>query len=327
MYGKCGRLQDARAVFDKSPTRNVVTWNALLNGYTQNGDAQMAMHCFEEMQQQGIKPDDFTFACVLVSCSHEGLVNEGKQYFIMLVEDSGIAATVYHFNCMIDLLGRAGSLDAAEDMLHKTPFENNIVGWTSLLTACKSHGDLECGKRCFDNLIKLEPDNATAYALLGGIYARAGRWGDVDRIENLRRYAGAKKLPAKVCIEVKGKVLEFTVGEERSDVSFRLRRLNFRLKEEGGLVPHTQLVLKGVSEAAKEATLCGHAEKLALAYGLLNTADGTPLLVTKNLRMCNDCHSATKIMSKLERRDIVVRDAHRVHRFMDGSGSCGDMYC
>eukprot|EP00246_Nothoceros_aenigmaticus_P018553 TRINITY_DN9756_c0_g1_i1.p1 TRINITY_DN9756_c0_g1~~TRINITY_DN9756_c0_g1_i1.p1 ORF type:complete len:102 (+),score=16.61 TRINITY_DN9756_c0_g1_i1:269-574(+) len=101
--------------------------------------------------------------------------------------------------------------------------------------------------------------------------------------------------------------------------------MNLRVEEEG-LVPQTGLLLKRLSEQEKEDALCGHAEKLALAYGLLNTPAGTPLLVTKNLRMCNDCHSGTKIMSRLEKREIIVRDAHRVHRFMNGSCSCRDRH-
>lgn len=82
--------------------------------------------------------------------------------------------------------------------------------------------------------------------------------------------------------------------------------------------------MKALSESKKEDAPCGHAEKLALAFGLLKTVGGTPLLVTKNLQMCNDCHSATKVMSRFEKRVTTIRDAHRVHRFIDWYCSCGD---
>eukprot|EP00246_Nothoceros_aenigmaticus_P006954 TRINITY_DN2042_c0_g3_i1.p1 TRINITY_DN2042_c0_g3~~TRINITY_DN2042_c0_g3_i1.p1 ORF type:complete len:183 (-),score=27.00 TRINITY_DN2042_c0_g3_i1:300-767(-) len=140
---------------------------------------------------------------------------------------------------------------------------------------------------------------------------------DAQRMESLRTHAGIQKKPAKAWIEVRNKVQEFTVGDIRADISSKLRSVNSKLNKPDGHVPQTSLELK-------EDALCGHAEKLALAYGLMNTPDGKALLVTKNLRMCNQCHSSTKIMSRLENREIVVRDAHRVHRFVDGLCSCGD---
>eukprot|EP00246_Nothoceros_aenigmaticus_P000693 TRINITY_DN1092_c0_g2_i3.p3 TRINITY_DN1092_c0_g2~~TRINITY_DN1092_c0_g2_i3.p3 ORF type:complete len:156 (-),score=27.84 TRINITY_DN1092_c0_g2_i3:1309-1716(-) len=132
------------------------------------------------------------------------------------------------------------------------------------------------------------------------------------------------KKPAKACIEVRNEVHEFTVGEQREDISSKLRSVNLQLNDGEDHITHTELVLKAMSEGKKEDALCGHAEKLALAYGLLKTPDGTTLLVTKNLRMCNDCHNGTKIMSRFERREIIVRDARCVHHFVDGSCSCGD---
>lgn len=324
MYAKCGSLVDARKVFESMPNRDVIAWTALLNGYAQHSDGRKALQCFEEMLQEGVEPDDVSFICLLVACSHEGLVNEGQRYFDMMKE-CHVVPTLSHYNCLVDLLARSGRLDEAENVLQTMPLESDAVGWTALMSACKSHGDVERGRRCFDRLVLLEPDNSSAYVLLASMYVNAGRSTEALKIEDLRIRAGAKKKPAKACIEVKSKVHEFTVGEDRAYLSLKLKSVNLRLKE-GGHIPQTDLVVKKVSEREKEDALCGHAEKLALAYGLLHTPHGETLVVTKNLRMCNDCHSGTKVMSRLERREIVVRDAHRVHRFMDGSCSCGDRH-
>lgn len=325
MYAKCGSLLDAQRVFDRIPAKTVATWNALLSGCAQNSDGQMAMRCFGKMQQQQVQPNEVTFVCLLNACSHEGLVNEGKYYFRLMLEDHNIKPSVHHYTCMVDLLARSGHLDEAENLLRSLPSEKGVVGWTSLMSACKSHGDLERGERCFQRLTTLEPETSTAFVLLGNMYANAGRWRDVDRLQSLRKSVGVKKKAAKACVEVKDMVHEFTVGEERADISAQVRTLNLRSRE-GGHVPHTELVLKSVAESEKENALCGHAEKLALAYGLLNSAEGTTLLVTKNLRMCSDCHNSTKVMSSVEKREIVVRDAHRVHRFRDGFCSCSDRH-
>eukprot|EP00246_Nothoceros_aenigmaticus_P011389 TRINITY_DN3075_c0_g1_i1.p1 TRINITY_DN3075_c0_g1~~TRINITY_DN3075_c0_g1_i1.p1 ORF type:complete len:208 (-),score=26.79 TRINITY_DN3075_c0_g1_i1:118-741(-) len=205
-------------------------------------------------------------------------------------------------------------------MLRNMPFKN-VVGLTSLLSACKGYGDIERGRRCFDQLIELQPESATAYVLLENLYASVGRWNDVDRVETLRKAAGASKKPARASIEIDSKVQTFIVGEVRDDISLKLRSVNMQMKQEGGVVHHMRTIL---TEQEEENALCGHAEKLALAYGLLNSPAGTTLRVMKNLRMCVDCHNSTKIMSRLERREIIVRDTHRVHNFVDGSCSCGD---
>lgn len=323
MYAKCGKLEDAQKVFDSLPQKDVITWTALINGFGQSNAGHRAIECFELMLQTGVQPDDTAFTCLLVACSHEGLVTEGQQYFKAMAKDHGIVPTRHHYVCMVDLLGRSGYVDEAEKLLMSMPFESDVVGWMALLNACRSHGHVDCGERCFKQLVRLDPENAGAYVLMGNIYADAGKWTSVDRVESFRKSVGASKKPAKAGIEVKRQVCIFVVGDESNDgVSSKWKTMDGFLKE-GGYVPHKELVLKPVSDKRKEDALCGHAEKLALAYGLLNTPDGTPLLVTKNLRMCGDCHSATQIMSRVEKREIVVRDAHRVHRFVEGSCCCG----
>lgn len=147
----------------------------------------------------------------------------------------------------------------------------------SLLNACKIHRDMQRGKRCFDILIQMDPQFAAPYVLMANIYADIGSWEDVYRIEHLRKSAGAGKKPATACIEIRNKVHSFAVGDEREDISSKLRSVNALLSKVGGHVPHTELVLKPVSVPEKEDALCGHAEKLALAYGLLNTPQGETL--------------------------------------------------
>lgn len=91
-------------------------------------------------------------------------------------------------------------------------------------------------------------------------------------------------------------------------------------------MPDTRFVLHDVEEEQKEQILCHHSEKVAIAFGLINTPPGTTIRIIKNLRVCGDCHSATKFISKMVGREIVVRDAHRYHHFKDGWCSCGDYW-
>lgn len=319
MYAKCGSLGDAQRVFDSMSTRNVVTWNAIINGYGQHNDCETAIQRFEDMQLEGVAPDAATFTSVLVACSHAGLVSEGFHYFQVMTKEHGILPTDDHYMCMVDLLGRSGRLHEAHDMLVFSG-PQTTVGWISLLSACKTHSSVEWGSLCFDQLTALEPEEASAYALMSDIYVAAGRWKDAHHVGKLKKHVAAQKLPAKALLELSDQVLEFNVGDSGDHLSAKLRSLNCMVDESRG----ASLEGSASSDNGKEDTLCGHAEKLALAHGLLNTPEGTALLVTKNLRMCDNCHNGTKIISKVEKREIIIRDAHRVHHFKDGFCSCGD---
>lgn len=319
MYARCGSLEEARKIFDGVEEKDLVTWNVLLNGYAENRASAQAFQCFEDMKQQNVQPNDFTFMGLLVACSHASAVDEGRQYFKSMVDDYKITPTVEHYTCMADLLGRSGNLEEAEKLMESTPAENDVGVWLTLLSASKQHGDAERGRRYFDRVIKLEPENAVAYILMSTLYASAGRQEDADKVDNMRKSARATKTPAKAYIEVYSKVREFTVQEEGTPVgSMNLENAEWVGNEHAGYPPRAAAPPK----LLQEESLCGHVEKLALAYGLLNSEDGAPLLITKNLCMCQDCHVCMKIISRYDKRNVVVRDAHCVHSFVDGSCTC-----
>lgn len=328
MYCKCGDLDSARAVFEKLPAKDVVAWTALIHGYSQHKDCEAALGCFDQMRNQGIVPDAATFTSVFVACSYVSKVDEGERYFTMMTEEYGITPAIQHHTAMVDLFSRSGHLDRAHSLLLSMETAFHAAGcWRSLLNGCKSYCNRELGRLCFNRLVELEPGQAAGYVLMANIYANEGMWQDVDIIQKLKRSAGAQKKPALASIEIKNQVHEFIVGEKRfseADAVYgKLKTLSQRMRV-AGHVPDTKVVLQPVSEKHKEDALCGHAEKLAIAFGLLHTPEGETLLVVKNLRMCNDCHNGTKVLSRTEGREIIVRDAHCVHRFKNGSCSCRD---
>ena len=81
-----------------------------------------------------------------------------------------------------------------------------------------------------------------------------------------------------------------------------------------------------MTEEEKEQDLCQHSERIAMNFAILNTQEGTPLVLWKNLRVCGDCHNVTKFYSQESGRKISVRDASRWHHFKDGKCSCGDYW-
>eukprot|EP01018_Ginkgo_biloba_P028506 Gb_30190 [translate_table: standard] len=328
-YAKCGNIDGARKVFDKMLKRDAVSWTVMIAGYGMHGQGKTAITLFNEMQQVGMKPDHITFVSVLSACSHAGLVDEGWQYFYHMIQDYLITPSLEHYACMVDLLGRAGHLEEALNFIKKMPVEPDAGVWGALLGACRIHCDIKLGEHVAQRLIALEPNNAGNYVLLSNIHAAAGRWDDVAKVRALMKDRALKKNPGCSWIEVKNRLHAFLVGDKSHPQSEKiyglLDSLDGQMKE-AGYVPDTNFVLHDVEEEEKEHILYGHSEKLAIAYGILNTCPGMPLRITKNLRVCGDCHTFTKFITKIVEREIIVRDANRFHHFKDGLCSCGDYW-
>eukprot|EP01018_Ginkgo_biloba_P002677 Gb_01638 [translate_table: standard] len=329
MYAKCGSLEAACQVFDRMPTRNVISWTAMIVGYAMHGCGKEALQLFEEMQHSNTKPNYVTMVGVLSACGHAGLVDDGWQYFNSMSQDYHITPEVEHYCCMVDLLGRAGRLHEAQDFINKMPIIPGVDLWGSLLGACRIHKNIELGECVAERLFELDPENAAHYVLLSHIYADAGRWDDVGKVRKMMRDRRVKKTAGCSWIEVDNKVYAFSLGDrshpEMQKIYAKLEGLSGQMKE-AGYVPNTRFVPHDVQEEQKEYILCHHSEKLAIAFGLITMSPGTPIRIVKNLRACGDCHSATKFISKIVAREIVVRDANRFHHFKDGQCSCGDYW-
>ncbi|XP_073103525.1 pentatricopeptide repeat-containing protein At4g21065 isoform X1 [Elaeis guineensis] len=194
MYAKCGAIDRALRVFDYMKERNIVSWNSMILGLAMHGHADEALRLFDRMQKTEIEePNDITFLGVLCACSHGGLVEEGQRFFDSMGRDYGITPTIKHYGCMVDLLGRAGLVKEAYELLRSMPMEGNAVVWRTLLGACRIHGDLELGERVRKHLEELEPDHSSDYVLLSHMYAGAGRWNDVLKVRESMKGRGVQK--------------------------------------------------------------------------------------------------------------------------------------
>ncbi|KAL5996480.1 hypothetical protein ACLOJK_026560 [Asimina triloba] len=321
MYAKCGRLDMAWGVFGEMQKREVFEWNAMIAGLAMHGHAKEAIDLFSQMQAERLRPDNITFVGVLNACAHAGLAEEGRKYFDSMKEVHGLEPRVEHYGCLVDLLGRAGLLEEAEGVIRAMPMKPNAAVWGALLGACRIHGNVEVGEKVGKILLELEPHNSGRYALMSNMYAKAGRWEDVASVRKLMKERGIKTTPGSSSVDIDGVVHEFVMGDgchpQMKEIRLMLGEMMERLRLEG-YAPNTSEVLFNIDEEEKETALTQHSEKLAIAFGFLNTAPGTTIRVVKNLRVCEDCHSATKLMSRVYGREIVVRDRVRYHRFKDG---------
>ncbi|CAK9867651.1 unnamed protein product [Sphagnum jensenii] len=329
MYAKCGSMEDACRVFNTMPSHDVVSWNALLGGFAMHGQGKEALVHFERMCEEGVHPNDITFVCLLSACSHSGFVDEGLRFYALMTTVYRIPAKLEHYTCMVDLLGRAGHLQEAENMIQGMPCKPNAAIWMALLGACRIHGNVEMGERMAKRVLELEPKNAAGFVLLSNLYAATGNLELSENVERQRKERDAKKQPGRTWIEVNDAVHTFVVDDqihpEMIKIRAELKRLSV-LMHNAGYVPNTKSVLHDVEEEEKVIHLCHDSEKLAIAFGLISTDPGTPLRIVKNLRVCEDCHTSTKFISKIVRRKIIVRDANRFHHFENGVCSCRDYW-
>ncbi|KAF8392636.1 hypothetical protein HHK36_022985 [Tetracentron sinense] len=329
MYAKCGRLDDAMSLFDQVPRQSSVPWNAIISSYGIHGHGEKALKLFGEMQDERVKPDHVTFVSLLSACSHAGLIDQGHRCFRLMLEDYGIQPSLKHYGCMVDLLGRAGHLDMACEFINNMPIRPDASVWGALLGACRIHGNVELGTFASDRLFEVDSQNVGYYVLLSNIYANVGKWEGVDKVRLLATDRGLKKTPGWSSIEVNNKVDVFYTGNRShpqcEEIYKELGVLLAKMKSLG-YVPDYSFVLQDVEEDEKEDILTSHSERLAIAFGIISTLPKTPLRIFKNLRVCGDCHNATKFISKITEREIVVRDSNRFHHFKEGICSCGDYW-
>ncbi|MQL92562.1 hypothetical protein Taro_025172 [Colocasia esculenta] len=328
MYAKCGGLHLARKVFDTMRERHVTTWNAMIDGYGTHGLGKDAVKLFEEMRSSPVQPNDVTFLCVLSACSHSGLVDEGRKIFATMKRDYSLEPSMDHYGSMVDLLGRAGGLQEAWEFIEKMPIEPGISVFGAMLGACKIHKNVELGERAASKIFELEPDDGGYHVLLSNIYATASMWEDVARVRNMMEKKGLQKAPGCTYIELKNAVHTFYSGmtnhPQSAKIYAKLDEIIDDIKAVG-YVPDTNSI-HDVEADVKEQLLNTHSEKLAIAFGLINTSPGSTIQIRKNLRVCGDCHNATKYISQVTGREIIVRDMQRFHHFKDGKCSCGDYW-
>ncbi|XP_022155841.1 pentatricopeptide repeat-containing protein At3g63370, chloroplastic isoform X2 [Momordica charantia] len=328
MYSRCGNIEIAERVFHGIKCKDLILWTTMINANGMHGRGKAAIDAFNEMVWK-FSPDHITFLSLLNACSHSGLIDEGRKFLRVMKSEYQLEPWTEHYVSVVDLLARANCLEEAYRFVESTKITLSGEAWCSLLRASWIHGNKELAQVAAQKLLELdlEPGN---YVLVSNVFATCGRWKEVDDVRMKMRRTGLKKSPGCSWVEVGSEVQTF-VARDRShpqsdEIYQKLEMITKKLEKEGGYVPQTKLVVHNVDEEEKVQMLYAHSERLAIAFGLLKTPERTAIRVTKNLRICNDCHVFGKLVSKFFGRELVVRDANRFHHFKEGICSCGDFW-
>ncbi|XP_038713233.1 pentatricopeptide repeat-containing protein At4g35130, chloroplastic [Tripterygium wilfordii] len=329
MYARCGDLQAARKYFDEMPCKDIVSWNTIIMAYGIHGFGRTSIQLFSAMKEKGIKPNGRTFVYVLSSCSISGMVDEGWEYFNLMKREYGIDATIEHYGCMVDSLGRTGNLSSAKQFIEEMPLVPTARIWGSLLAASRNHNNIEMAEFAARHVFSLEHDNAGCYILLSNMYAKAGRWEDVERITNQMTKEGITRTFGCSMVETNSNTHWFVNGDRsHAETKMIYDALDIILRNTAeGIYVNTGAKFRPQDLSRKRANSPeNHSAKLAIAFGLISSTIGKTVLVRKNVRLCEDCHTAAKKISMFTRREIILGDSKIFHHFKDGCCSCGDYW-
>ena len=172
MYVKCGLLKEASEVFNQLIVGDVVSSTTMISGYACQGKVKKVSSLVSRMKRKGIQEDTITILSVLTSCSHAGLVDRGCEYFGDVRKDNKAFLADEHYNCLLDLMARAGQLDKAIEIIESMPLQPKPMMWMALLGACRKWGDVELGRYAFISVVELSSDDkqATPFVLMSNIY-------------------------------------------------------------------------------------------------------------------------------------------------------------
>lgn len=325
-YSKCGSIQIAKEIFTSVPHNDISVWNAMIKGLAIHGLAMDALLVFSMMERENVLPDAVTFLGILTACNHGGVIEEGRRYFDWMKSRYSIQPQLEHYGVMVDLYSRAGFLEEAYSIIMSMPIEPDVVTWRTLLSGCRIYRNQELAEVAIANMSHRKSGD---YVLLSNIYCSLNRWEHAETVREMMKNKGVRKICGKSWIELAGTIQNFKSGDRSHpeiDAVYKVLGSLMKKTRAEGYMPVTELVFMDISEEEKEENLSFHSEKLALAYAILKTSPGVKINISKNLRICDDCHRWIKLVSKLLCRVIVVRDRIRFHQFEGGMCSCGDCW-
>ncbi|MBA0562936.1 hypothetical protein Golob_007954 [Gossypium lobatum] len=241
MHARCGKIEVAKRVFDEiGKRRNSCSWNSMIMALALHGKSIEALEHYEQMLHKGTAPDNVTFVGVLLACTHGGLVTKGRELFESMAKNYNINPKLEHYGCMVDLLGRAGALQEAYDLIKTMPMKPDAVVWGALLGACSFHKNVELAEKAAQPLFRLEPWNAGNCVILSNIYASRGQWDGVAKLRKMMKGGQITKAAGYSFIEEGGEMHKFLVEDKshpRCDEIYEtLHRISIVMKLQNKLI-------------------------------------------------------------------------------------------
>ncbi|CAF4050201.1 unnamed protein product [Rotaria magnacalcarata] len=318
MYGKSGCIDQAKQIFAKMSQLDHIGYTAMINSYGLNGMGTQAVELYHQMPLKS--KNEVTHVCVLNACSHSGLVDEARSIF-----QNAQIKTLKIFTSMVDCLSRASFFEEAQKLIDE--FEHNqqsvLPMYMALLSGVRNDKNSQLSQQIYDRMKQRFPEInnslTPAMVLLANIYASSGEINKASDIKIQLAKSGAKKKVGLSWTVVLGQLYEFRAHDQThprsSEIYAEMEKISKELIEHGHQYDSSWVTRPLDHDETIASVLCGHSEKLAIAWNFVANPTTSRIQVTKNLRVCGDCHRATKLIAAIRQCEIVVRDANRIHHF------------
>ncbi|KAF7815723.1 pentatricopeptide repeat-containing protein [Senna tora] len=213
MYCKCGSIENALQVFQESPRKGLSCWNSIIIGLAMNGLEREAIELFSELESSSnLNPDYVSFIGVLTACKHLGEIDIARDYFTLMVDKYEIEPSLKHYTCMVEVLGQAGLLEEAEELIEGMSIKQDAIIWGSLLSSCRKYGNVEMAKRAAKRVCELNPRDSSGYVLMSNVHAASNQFEEAMEERLLMKERLTEKEPGCSLIEIDGETHEFLAG-------------------------------------------------------------------------------------------------------------------
>ncbi|XP_048447276.1 pentatricopeptide repeat-containing protein At5g46460, mitochondrial-like [Pyrus x bretschneideri] len=174
---------------------DVFVANALIVFYTKCGSMNGGVSVFKRIGDKNIVSGNSTkVGCAQHGCGiHSGMLQKARHFLKFF----SVEVKLEHYACMVDVLGRCGELEEAEELIKNMPVQANKKVWLTLLSACTMHCNFDVAERAARRIEDFDPHCSAVYVLLSNLYASANRWSDVSRIREKMRHSRTGKQPGR----------------------------------------------------------------------------------------------------------------------------------
>ncbi|CAF0725107.1 unnamed protein product [Adineta steineri] len=330
MWSKSGSIDKAKEIFDKISQPDRIGYTAMMNGYGLNGMGIQAIELFRQLSEKFL--DEITHVCILNACSHSGLVAEAQSIFKNIsVKTESI------YGAMIDCFSRASFFQQAQQLINEYERDHLpvLTMYMALLSGARNVNNSSLAQHIYDRMKKVFPEQSdpltAATTLLNNVYASIS---DLEKASNIQKEL--QKLDAKKKIGlswtvINGQISQFRAHDQShprsNEIYAEVKKISKELLQHGHQYDSSWITRPLNQDETIESVLCGHSERLAIAWNFLENPNVKRIQVTNNRRVCGDCHRAIKLIAAIRKCEIIIRDANRIHHFhTDGQCSCNDYF-
>ncbi|CAF1264235.1 unnamed protein product [Adineta steineri] len=327
MWGKAGSVENAQKIFQLVDNPDSITYSEMINAYGLNRMGLEAIELYRNMPCH--LHDEVTYICVLNACSHSALLDDAYSIFNEIPQKNEQIITT-----MIDCLSRLYLFDEAQKLIEEYEKSNppSSAMYMTILSGTRNSRQHILSKQIYDRMKILFPNQKDSLIsgsiLLSNIYSSLG---DHQEAENIRlnriKQLGTKVKSGTSWTEVNGDIVEFKANDRSHPQSKQIYAQSKHISDTLIKYDPSWKSCPLRKDETIESVLSSHSERLAIAYHFTQQKEPSFIQITNNLRMCGDCHRATKLIAKIWQCEIIVRDTNCIHHFSsDGICSCQDHF-